>query len=126
MRDWSFGGNGLPQFLYGHVTLIEQPWWLSVIEWWSDHGCSFIPPIPLPNWPKIHWDKDDPEYVGTPREWYGDLEQMYCSHVATKLTMWVWRHPKRKTYEFEVGWGKLKEIMYEYDKEFFDRMEDIE
>ena len=125
MRNWSFGGNGYKKFMYGHAELIESPLWLWLIEWWADRGCGFIPRIPFPNWPKIHWDI---KYVGTPKEWYGDLRQMYCVNVCNKLSNWVYRHPKRKTYEFEVGWTKLKEIMYTHDPKFFDEMEsdDIE
>lgn len=123
MRSWYFGGNGLKQYMYGHIEVVEYPWWLWLIEWWADRGCSWIPRIPFPNWPKMHFDKDDPSYVATPKEWYGDLSQLYCSLVCSKLINWVERHPKRKKYYFDVGWAKLKEVMYEHDKKFFDEME---
>lgn len=122
MRDWFFGGNALKRYMHGHIELIEQPWWLSVIEWWSDHACSFIPRIPFPNFPKRKW-KGGGEEECTPKEWWGDLGQWYCGTVSMPLLQWVFHHPKRKTYIFDVGWDKLKEIMYEYDKEYFDEHE---
>lgn len=117
MRTWSYGGNGYKKFLSGHVEIIEQPLWLSIVEWWADHGCSFIPPIPLPKWPLIRWDEKNKCSM---RDWYGDLQGVYCVHVCNKLFPWVWNHPKRKSYTFEVGWEKLKEVMYTHDKKWFD------
>lgn len=123
MEQWTFGTNHLPQFRYGSVHLIKMPFWLWLIDQFADRGCSFIPPVPFPNWPKLHFDKDDPEYMGTPKEWFGDLRQLYCCHVHCPLSQWVWSHPKRKEYSFEVGYDKLKEGLGEDYAEYFEELE---
>jgi len=122
MLSWEYGANPLPQWNIGSITLIEQPWWLHFLEWFADHSCSFIPPIPFPDMFKRQWDKDDEEKTEyTMREWFGDLRSAWCHSVAISLLNWILRHPKRKTYEFNVGYDKLREVMFEHGKEDFER-----
>lgn len=124
MRTWSYGGNPLPQFLYGSVTLVEMPWWLWLTEQFTDRSCGWIPEIPFPNWPKLHFDKDHPEYTYSPKTWYGDLSQFYHVCVCLPMFEWIWKHPKRKEYHFEVGWTKLKEVMQTENPKYFGMMEE--
>ena len=124
MRTWYISGNALKRYKYGSVDVEEMPWWLFVVDWWADYGCSFIPPIPFPKFFKITIHEDDgTTYESTPREYWGDLEQWYCGTVASPLTQWVFRHPKRKSYTVEIGYDKLREIFYESDKKWFDDFE---
>lgn len=123
MLVWGFGGNAMKRYMYGEVELIELPWWLWLIEKFADCGCSYIPPIPFPDFRKKTW-KDSEGEKSTPKEWYGNLQQFYCSHVCGELAVYLHSHPKRKVYTINLGYEKLKEILYYHDPTYFIEMDE--
>lgn len=123
MKTWTFSINSLPQYRYGTITAIEQPWWLALIEWLNDEVshwvCKPLYCIKLPNWFPRQRDPDDVEKY-TLREWYGDLGQVVWVFIFEPLFQWIDHHPERKEYDLEIGYDKVKELFYERSKSFFD------
>lgn len=125
MKTWNYGLNSHPDHRIGTITLYDRPWWLSVVEWFAFAiGWRWLDKIPLPNWPLVAWT-EDPEDKCSPRDWWGDVGQMVCSHVTTPLFQWVWAHPRNRKIEVKLGYDRLREILYESDHETFDREEAI-
>lgn len=123
MRYWSFGLNSLPQFRRGNIHLEEMPWWLYILETINDYSCGWIPDIPLPDiWPK-HRDKDNDIALYTLRQWYGGTRDLWHLYICSPIFQWIWHHPKRKMYMFDVGYDKAKEVLYEDFKKTFDEHE---
>jgi hypothetical protein len=125
MKTWSYGTNPLPQFRSGSVYLIEAPWWLLFIEWLIDHSHMFIPPIPFPNFPRRVWFFSDGEET-TPEEWYGDLQMLWCSTVCGPVFNWIFMHPRRVEYVFDLGYDKIREVLGAQDEKYFERQDKME
>jgi len=138
MKTWYYTTNSLSKWQLGSIVVVEQPWYLFVLDWIGDNSCSFIPSIPFPNiLPRKrisikgcsceHKEKhcDDHETLYTLKEWYGDFRQFWCGQIATPIMYYVFKHPKRKEYTIEVGYKRIKEIFYEHDKNYFDEQEKI-
>jgi len=141
MKTYYYAINSL--YKLGSIHLLEQPWWLFIIEYLNDYSCSFVPPIPFPDifpakrdsikgCPNCDGDiKKEPckdhDDLYTLQEWYGNLRQWYCGKVCRPIFQWIWKHPKRKEYpSIEVGYDKIKELFYESAKKYFDENEMIE
>lgn len=129
MKTWYISANALPQWRLGSVTVVEAPWYVHFAEWLVDSGflsCAYIPAIPFPDIWKRVWDKNDPEFsTQTLKEWYGSLDQWWHCRVCIPITEWAWNHPKRKQWHVDLGYSKLKEVFYLYDKDYFDEQEEI-
>lgn len=123
MKTWSYGINVL--YKIGTIDVVEAPWYVLLVEWFADHACSYIPPIPFPNIWKRKRDADDDFHMYTLKEWYGDLRQMWCCYVDGSLFQWSYQHPKRKTYSFNVGYDIVKSTFYETNKRTFDEHEEL-
>jgi hypothetical protein len=104
MRDWSYGINSLPQWNYGSLHLVDQPWWLwladKVGEQLSSVCCSEHTPlklIPLPKWSIF----DECE----------DAALFFHYHVWEPLFTRVWKVQQKYTSTIELGYSKLKEVL---------------
>ena len=82
------------------ICLEDSIWYWVVLEFlfWDvqTYVCHYSDFVKLPkfirNW-KRNWDKDDPQYVGTFEDWYGDsIHSLWHAHVCDPLLQWVWRH----------------------------------
>ena len=128
MRTWSYSINSLPQFKYGTLHLEEMPWYVSLIETVNDRVCYLIGTYLAFDFPNIlhhQWDKDDSTYNGSLKEWFGGPYAMWHIYICSPIFDWCWKHPKRKSYDFDLGYDAVKKIMYEHDKKFFDESEKI-
>lgn len=118
MKTWHYSINSYHK--HGTVECINQPWWLAMVEWFSD----YFPPewmykIKLPNFPKRQWDQED-ELKHTPREYWGTFGDFLCYRALNPLMQWIYNHPKRNTISVELGYERLKKFFYEDSPEFFD------
>ena len=124
MRDWSYAINSCPQWRKGHVELVSQPWWLSLIDNFNMRVLVRIEvwlfKVPLPNWFPKPRDPDDPETLYTLKEWSGDLGSVMCVHVTSPLFQWYWHHPRRRSILIDLGYDRVRELFYEDDSDFFD------
>lgn len=122
MTNWTFAGNYL--FKSGTIYLTYQPFWLSLIGWFEESVlsriCDVLMWIPLPNIGNI---KDGNETC-TWKEYYGSIGDLFHIYIHTPVFNWYWNHPNRKEIKVEVGYDKLKELFYEYDKKYFDENEE--
>jgi hypothetical protein len=123
MKVWYYSCNVVQN--KATLFLDEMPWYIRFTEWLFDGILSHdsIPSIPLPNWfPKVR-DKSCPDKLYTLKEWYGDLDDLYCYFVCTRILIWTQTHPKRKSYEFSLTYEELKRKLYTYDPKYFDMCE---
>src|SRR5665811_887716 len=65
-RTWDLWTNSLPEYKYGTVSVIEEPWWLSCVRWFSDVVLwrlqDVLSHLPFPNWfPQHRGGKEDTE-----------------------------------------------------------------
>lgn len=111
---WSIAINNY--YFTGSIVLETASWYIFAIENIIQIICSYIPRIPLPKSIKIK--RDDEIY--TLREWYGDVQQMFYSHVFMKVSEWCY---KRIDFQYiSFPFNMLKEQFPEY---FLD-MEDFQ
>lgn len=82
------------------VCLEDQIWYWAVLQWWfwdvMTYVCHWTHFIPLPNflldWER-NWDKDDPEYRGKWRDWYGEsFHGLWHGLICDPPIQWVWDH----------------------------------
>lgn len=117
MRDWSYGINSHPDWRRGHIDLIEQPWWLSLVE----RAASYLSPrwldaIKLPTW--LYVVDDGVRYSW--REWLWSLHHVAFVYLTTPLLQWVWHHPRRKEKYIDLGYDRVRAEFYEDNRDFFD------
>jgi hypothetical protein len=121
MKTWSYGINCHSRL--GSVELVERPWWLALAEWfafWVDW--AWLSEVDLPNWPKIAWEGADEPC--SPREWWGTVGGAVNAYVTNPLYQWVWRHPRNRHREVDLGYDKVRELFYADAPEFFDGHEE--
>lgn len=123
MKTWHIATNSHPAWRKGAVWVYERPWWLSLTEWFAFAvNISLLRYVKLPNWPRICWDADDPEFsTCSLREWYGDLGGVVHSHITNPLFQWVWSHPKNKKIAVEIGYDRLRDLFQATEPKAFER-----
>jgi len=84
-----------------------------------------MPPIPLPNIKFRLRDKHSIEFNQsewtTFREWYGDLNSLFCGVIHMPIFGFCW--DRIETKHIEMDYDKLKEMFYTKDKDFWDEHE---
>jgi hypothetical protein len=110
MRKWGIEINSYYKTAY--YWLEEAPWWVFVIEDAMDFICGYlVPPISLPNW-KFKLKPEDANFgdeqgYTTLREWYGDLDDVFCMHVHNPVLNWCWS--KKKELDIASTWEWMEE-----------------
>jgi len=84
-------------------------WYWALAEFLSDlqsYFCSWTHNIPLPGFIcniKGHWDKDDPEYLASFGDWFGDdLGGLWHGYICDPCLEFVWKHKSHDEAEFEL------------------------
>jgi hypothetical protein len=111
--SWYLTTNNYVKWQLGSVVCVEQPLLWAMFEWFVDEV------LPLPAYP-LRYIKMPSSInvkrcgdVYTMREWYGDLSQIYWSHVFDPIAQYYWETaPKhgRREYHVETGYTKLAEL----------------
>ncbi len=120
MKTWTFAING--KLKLGSLILIEQPWYVSFIEWINDnilgYWCDWFQYIPLPKFIHVVDKEDNQKY--SLYDYYGSVGTCWHIIVCDPIFQWVYKHPKRKETTVELGYNKIKKMFYHDHKKFFD------
>jgi len=124
MTSWHFGGNCYFKYRSGSIYLIDRPWWLALVVWFSDEIlgriCDLLMCIPLPKYGRIV----EQGQVFTIKEYYGTVGDLFHIYIHDPVFTWCWTHKKKKEIIVDVGYDKLKELFNEYDGKYFKDIED--
>lgn len=102
MRDWSYSINSHPKWMSGTVRVVEQPWWLSLVEWCAERfPPRFLFRVRLPG----------------RRRSVGSLLFHSLSHA---LLQWAWHHPMRREWRIELGYEEVHRLFNDKNPEFFN------
>ena len=129
MKTWSYGINALPEYKYGTLHLLDQPWWLAAIDWVVEHGLYYfccggpLAHISFPNWFPRARDAERPNDLYTLREWYGSLGDFVHLKLTAPMTGWVFERQRPYEVSVEIGYDRLRELFFERDREFFEQHE---
>jgi len=85
----------------------------------TEFVCAYlIPPLPFPSFNIV---KDGETY--TLKEYYGNLESVFCIFVHHPISDWCNR--RIKIHMVDVDYYKLREGCYERDKKFWTEVESL-
>jgi len=128
MKTWTYGIN--THYKQGTLYLTTMPLWLYLvgdvlIESVISRVCCLFHWMKLPNIKYKTIQEGTDTYTYTWSEYYGDVGEIFRLLVFFPLSMWYWRHPKRKETPIELGYDKVKELFYTDNPKFFDDEEAI-
>lgn len=124
MKSWNFGGNSRPEYRYGTIYLLDQPWWLSAfdqivlrfVNWFC--WCP-IGRIPLPNWPKRQFMLPyNEEWYGL-RDYWGTIGDVLFVTIYNALFQWFYVRQRPYEIAIEIGWDRMREVLEQHSPDYF-------
>ena len=125
MRKWGYGVNSYHKT--ASILVEEAPFSVFLLEWIFDKWCGLIPCIPFP---RILIKLRSKESIGwnngncwtTMKDWYGDLNSLF--HLFVHDRVFEFCESRKNSKVIGVDYNNLKDVIYEWDKKFWDEQED--
>lgn len=122
MKSWTYSINSHPDWRKGSIDLLDQPWWLALLEFSvSSLGRLYRPlnRIPLPNIRKRQRDLPHSQKLYGWADWYGSLGDLFIATVFNPALTLVFRLQQPYEVSVEIGYDKVRELFAARDPEFF-------